>query len=84
MHGRAGRRRHCRAGRRHGGARGHVVLLRVEHGFGLVGVEVGLVGRQPAHARSRGMTVVTNDTREFARVPGLRVVDWLAARSWKR
>lgn len=31
-----------------------------------------------AHARSRGMTLVTNNTREFARVPGLRVEDWLA------
>lgn len=32
-----------------------------------------------AHARSRGMTLVTNNTREFARVPDLRVEDWLAA-----
>ena len=31
-----------------------------------------------AHARSRGMTLVTHNTREFARVPGLRVEDWLA------
>lgn len=28
------------------------------------------------HARSLGLTVVTNNTREFARVAGLRVVDW--------
>ena len=29
-----------------------------------------------AHARSRSMTVVTNNTREFQRVPGLAVEDW--------
>jgi tRNA(fMet)-specific endonuclease VapC len=32
------------------------------------------------HARSAGLTVVTNNTREFARVPGLLVVDWLTER----
>jgi tRNA(fMet)-specific endonuclease VapC len=31
-----------------------------------------------AHARSLGMTVVTNNRREFDRVPGLRVENWLA------
>ncbi|WP_436395658.1 type II toxin-antitoxin system tRNA(fMet)-specific endonuclease VapC [Acidithiobacillus ferriphilus] len=29
------------------------------------------------HARSRGLIVVTNNLREFERVPGLRVVDWV-------
>ena len=29
-----------------------------------------------AHAISGGMTVVTNNCREFKRVPGLQVVDW--------
>jgi len=29
-----------------------------------------------AHARSRDMTLVTHNTREFERVPGLRVEDW--------
>ncbi len=29
------------------------------------------------HARSRGLIVVTNNLREFARIPGLRVTDWL-------
>ena len=29
-------------------------------------------------AKARGLTLVTNNTREFARVPGLDVVDWLA------
>lgn len=31
-----------------------------------------------AHARSRNMTLVTHNVREFERVPGLRVEDWLA------
>ena len=31
-----------------------------------------------AHARSRGLTLVTHNLREFARVPGLKVEDWLA------
>jgi tRNA(fMet)-specific endonuclease VapC len=30
------------------------------------------------HARSRGLVVVTNNTREFLRVAGLRVEDWTA------
>jgi len=34
-----------------------------------------------AHARSRDMTLVTHNTREFARVPGLRVEDWLVAQT---
>jgi len=32
-----------------------------------------------AHARSRDLTLVTHNVREFRRVPGLRVEDWLAA-----
>jgi tRNA(fMet)-specific endonuclease VapC len=32
-----------------------------------------------AHARSRGMALVTHNLREFERVPGLRVEDWLTA-----
>ena len=31
------------------------------------------------HARSRGLTVVTANTREFNRVPGISVEDWAAA-----
>jgi tRNA(fMet)-specific endonuclease VapC len=31
------------------------------------------------HARSRGFIVVTNNLREFERVPGLRVEDWVHA-----
>ena len=30
-----------------------------------------------AHALSLGVTLVTNNTREFNRVPGLTVVDWI-------
>ncbi|HCA6453739.1 TPA: VapC toxin family PIN domain ribonuclease, partial [Pseudomonas aeruginosa] len=29
------------------------------------------------HARSQGLIVVTNNRREFDRVPGLRVEDWV-------
>ena len=32
-----------------------------------------------AHARSRGLTLVTHNIREFARVPDLNVQDWLVA-----
>lgn len=31
-----------------------------------------------AHARSRGLVLVTHNTREFERVPGLAVEDWLS------
>jgi len=30
-----------------------------------------------AHARSLGLAVVTDNIREFSRVPGLKVVNWL-------
>lgn len=30
-----------------------------------------------AHARSEGLTVVSNNRREFDRIPGLRVEDWI-------
>jgi tRNA(fMet)-specific endonuclease VapC len=30
-----------------------------------------------AHARSLGMVLVTNNTREFSRVPGLTLENWL-------
>jgi tRNA(fMet)-specific endonuclease VapC len=32
-----------------------------------------------AHALAAGLVVVTQNTREFARVPGLRVEDWTEA-----
>jgi tRNA(fMet)-specific endonuclease VapC len=31
-----------------------------------------------AHARSEGLIVVTNNVREFSRMPGLRVENWVA------
>ena len=30
-----------------------------------------------AHARFLGLTLVTNNTREFARVPGLKIENWI-------
>lgn len=30
-----------------------------------------------AHALSRGATLVTNNTKHFSQVPGLRIVNWL-------
>ena len=30
-----------------------------------------------AHARSKGLILVTNNIREFARVPGLRIENWI-------
>ena len=32
-----------------------------------------------AHARSRGMTLVTHNTRDFERVSGLSVEDWMTS-----
>jgi tRNA(fMet)-specific endonuclease VapC len=29
-------------------------------------------------ARARGLTLITHNTKEFKRVPGLRIEDWLA------
>jgi tRNA(fMet)-specific endonuclease VapC len=31
-----------------------------------------------AHARATELVLVTHHTREFARVPGLKVEDWIA------
>ena len=33
----------------------------------------------PAHARSEGLVVMTHNTAEFARVPGLMVENWVAS-----
>jgi tRNA(fMet)-specific endonuclease VapC len=32
-----------------------------------------------AHARSEGLIVVTNNVREFSRMPGLRTENWVEA-----
>jgi tRNA(fMet)-specific endonuclease VapC len=37
------------------------------------GIHDMLIG---AHARSEGLTIVTNNTREFERMPGLRIENW--------
>ena len=29
-----------------------------------------------SHAQSRGLTLITNNTRDFERVPGLRIENW--------
>lgn len=43
----------------------------------LIGTPIGPFDTQiAAHARSLDVTLVTHDTREFERVPGLSVVDW--------
>jgi tRNA(fMet)-specific endonuclease VapC len=39
-----------------------------------VGVHDMLIG---AHARSEGLVIVTNNVREFVRMPGLRVENWI-------
>jgi tRNA(fMet)-specific endonuclease VapC len=39
-----------------------------------IGAHDMLIG---AHARSAGMIVVTNNLREFERIPGLRTENWL-------
>jgi tRNA(fMet)-specific endonuclease VapC len=33
-----------------------------------------------AHAKSAGLTLVTNDEREFQRVPGLKLQNWTSRR----
>ena len=53
--------------------------------FGSLRAELERVGRPAgaydtligAHARSEGLIVVTNNRREFDRMPGLRVEDWV-------
>ena len=43
------------------------------------GTPVGPLDMQiGAHARAEGLTVVTNNTREFKRLPGVLVQDWVA------
>ncbi|MDR1807819.1 MAG: PIN domain-containing protein [Propionibacteriaceae bacterium] len=43
------------------------------------GLMIGVYDRLLAgHARSLALTMVTNNTREFERVPGLMVENWLA------
>ena len=54
----------------------HTGQIRAE--LAKVGKPIGPYDQMIAgHARSRGLIVVTNNLREFERVPGLRVVDWM-------
>ncbi|MBC7149759.1 type II toxin-antitoxin system tRNA(fMet)-specific endonuclease VapC [Ciceribacter selenitireducens] len=58
-------------------AAGHTGQLRAE--LARSGTPIGPYDQLIAgHARSRGLIVVTNNRREFDRVPGLRVEDWTA------
>jgi tRNA(fMet)-specific endonuclease VapC len=41
-----------------------------------IGVHDMMIG---AHARSEGLTVVTNNLREFRRMPGLRLENWVSS-----
>ena len=47
-------------------------LVRLGRPAGIHDIQIG------AHARSEGLTVVTNNVREFARMPGLRVENWVS------
>ncbi|MGE7959046.1 type II toxin-antitoxin system tRNA(fMet)-specific endonuclease VapC [Pseudomonas sp. NPDC089530] len=53
----------------------HSGQLRAE--LAIAGAPIGPYDQLIAgHARSRGLVLVTNNLREFERVPGLRVEDW--------
>ena len=55
----------------------HTGQLRAE--LAKTGTPIGPYDQMIAgHARSRGLIVVTNNVREFQRVPGLRIEDWVA------
>lgn len=57
-------------------AAAHSGQLRAE--LAKAGTPVGPYDQMIAgHARSLGLVVVTNNLREFQRIPGLRVEDWL-------
>lgn len=56
-------------------AAAHTGQLRAE--LAKVGTPIGPYDQMIAgQARSRGLVVVTNNSREFTRVPGLRIEDW--------
>lgn len=58
-----------------GAARTYGTLrARLERRGAPIGVADTLIA---AHAISRGLTLVTNNTRHFKRIPGLAVEDWL-------
>ncbi|MCC8375704.1 VapC toxin family PIN domain ribonuclease [Photorhabdus sp. HUG-39] len=50
------------------------IIAELERG----GLRIGSYDNQIAgHARSQGLIIVTNNVREFERVPGLRVENWV-------
>jgi tRNA(fMet)-specific endonuclease VapC len=50
----------------------------IRAGFKKVGRPIGPYDQMIAgHARSQGLIVVTNNVREFERVPGIRVENWV-------
>jgi tRNA(fMet)-specific endonuclease VapC len=58
-------------------AAAHTAQIRAE--LRKSGTQIGPYDQMIAgHARSRGLVVVTNNTREFQRVAGLRCEDWIA------
>jgi tRNA(fMet)-specific endonuclease VapC len=58
-----------------GRAAGHYgqIWAELERAGRLIGLHDMMIG---AHARSEGLTVVTNNMREFQRLPGLRLENW--------
>jgi tRNA(fMet)-specific endonuclease VapC len=56
-------------------AAAHYAQVRVELKKQPIGAYDSLIA---AHARSEGLTLVTNNEREFKRVPGLRIENWAA------
>ncbi|MGM0984613.1 MAG: type II toxin-antitoxin system tRNA(fMet)-specific endonuclease VapC [Pseudomonadota bacterium] len=61
-------------------AAAHTGQLRAE--LAKAGAPIGPYDQMIAgHARSRGLVVVTNNIREFERVPGLRLEDWSTTNS---
>lgn len=58
-------------------AAAHTAEIRAEQKK--AGTQIGPYDQMIAgHARSRGLVVVTNNTKEFQRVAGLRIEDWMA------
>jgi tRNA(fMet)-specific endonuclease VapC len=52
---------------------------RIDHELKTKGLTIGVYDRLIAgHARSLGLTLVTANAREFERVPGLAVENWLS------
>jgi len=55
-----------------------LVYAKVRHGLESQGTPIGPLDTLiAAHALSRGLVLATNNTREFSRVPGLQLEDWM-------